>query len=60
MNTTDYTRKIATIDAKVRLLLAQKAELVHKRDTAKAAPAPKRAKPKAPSKKKATPKPKKP
>lgn len=52
MKAPDYTRKIAVIDAKIKLLAAQKAELVHKRDTAKAAPALKRTKPKAPSKKK--------
>jgi hypothetical protein len=49
MTAADYTRKITTIDAKVKLLLAQKAELIHKRDTVKTAP--KRPKPKAPSKK---------
>lgn len=52
MSAADYTRKISVIDAKVKLLLAQKAELIHKRDTVKATPATKRAKPKAPSKKK--------
>jgi hypothetical protein len=52
MKAPDYTRKLAVLDAKVKLLLAQKAELIHKRDTAKATPAPKRPKPKAPSKKK--------
>ena len=53
MKAPDYTRKLAVLDARIRLLQAQRAEIVHKRDTAKAAPAPKRPKPKAPSKKKA-------
>lgn len=51
MKAPDYTRKIAVLDAKIKLAQAQRAELIHKRDALKEAPVAKRPKAKAPSKK---------
>ena len=51
MTSTEIDRKIRVIDAKVRLLQAQRAELSYKREVVKATPAKKREKPKKAAKK---------
>jgi len=58
MKATDYTVKISVIDAKIKVLQAQRAELVHKKSALAEKPVAKRTVPKKPSLKKTT-KPKK-